>query len=141
VLNLNVNVTNFTFKSNDDSKTDLNLKAETAFIELSKKAELNSLLNIQSLKMDLYQKAKATIEGNADITNFRLDNNSELIANNFVAKKLELLTEDYSKCSVNCNDTISIEASGNSDISLYGDQKTDLKRFTDNAVLRKKPTK
>ncbi len=34
-----------------------------------------------------------------------------------------------------------LEASGKSEIEVYGDQKIDLKRFVDNAVLMKKTTK
>jgi len=36
---------------------------------------------------------------------------------------------------------LSIDASGKSEIQLYGEPKIDLKRFTESAVLTKKPSK
>jgi hypothetical protein len=140
-LNLNVNSGNFSLKSSDKSKIELNLKSENAAIELSKNASLKALVTSLELKCDLYQKAKAVLEGDVVNANIRLDNNALFTANNLVVTNAELLTESYSNCSININTNISIDASGNSEIQLYGDPKIEIKRLADNAVLRKKPTK
>jgi hypothetical protein len=89
----------------------------------------------------MYQKSKANLEG--DVTNavIRLDNNAEFTGNNLVVTNTELLTESYSNCSINVNTSVSIDAAGNSEIQLFGDQKVEIKRFIDNATLKKKPTK
>lgn len=141
VLNLNVNSGNFSLKSGDKSKTELNLKSENAAIELSKNASLKALVSALELKCDLYQKTKAILEGDVTDAKIRLDNNALFTGNNLVIKNAELLTESYSKGSLNVNANISIDASGNSEIQLYGDQKIEIKRLADNAVLSKKPTK
>ena len=141
VLNLNVNSSNFSLKSGDKSKTELNLKSENAAIELSKNASLKALVSALELKCDLYQKTKAILEGDVTDAKIRLDNNALFTGNNLVIKNAELLTESYSKGSLNVNTNISIDASGNSEIQLYGDQKIEIKRLADNAVLSKKPTK
>jgi len=141
VLNLNVSCANFSLKSSDRSKTELNLKSENAAIELSKNASLKALVSALELKCDMYQKSKAVLEGDVTNANIRLDNNSSFIANNLDIKTAELLAESYSNCSINVNANISIDASGQSEIQLYGDPKIEIKRLTDNAVLRKKPTK
>jgi hypothetical protein len=140
-LNLNVNSQHFILQSDDKSKTELNLKSEIANIELSKNATLKALISSQELKCDLYQKSKATLEGDVDNANIRLDNNAIFTGNNLVIKNAELLAESYSNCSINVNTNIIIDASGNSEIEIYGDQKIELKRFVDNPTLRKKPTK
>jgi len=140
-LNLNVNSKNFILQSDNNSKTELNLKSENATIELSKNSNLKALVSAVELKCDLYQKSKATIEGDVTNANIRLDNNALFTANNLVIKNAELLAENYSNCSINVNTNISIDASGNSDIKLYGDQKIEMKRLADNATLSKKPTK
>ena len=140
-LNLNVNSSNFILLSDDKSKTELNLKSEIATIELSKNATLKALVSTQELKCDLYQKTKATLEGDVTNANIRLDNNAVFTGNNLVIKNAELLAESYSNCSINVNTIIIIDASGNSEIEIYGDQKIELKRFVDNPTLRKKPTK
>lgn len=140
-LNLNVNSKNFTLVSENDSKTEINLKSEKAILKLSKKATLKALIASVDLKCDLYEKSKAVLEGDVTNAQIRLDNNALFTANNLVVTNAELLTESYSNCSINVNANISIDASGNSEIQLYGDQKIAIKRFSDNAVLSKKPTK
>jgi len=140
-LNLNVNTKNFILQTDNNSKTELNLKSEKSTIEVSKNATLKALIATVDLKCDLYQKSKANLEG--DVTNavIRLDNNTELKANNLIIKTAELITEGYSNCSINVNTDLSIDASGNSKIQIYGEQKVEIKRFMDNATLNKKPTK
>ncbi len=140
-LNLNVNSRRFLLRADEKSKTELNLKTEIATIILSKNATLKALISSPALKCDLYQKAKATLEGDVASATIRLDNNSVFIGNNLVVKNAELLAESYANCSINVNTNIIIDASGNSEIQIYGDQKIELRRFVDNTTLRKKPTK
>lgn len=140
-LNLNVNTANFILKSDDKSKTELNLKSENATIEISKRATLKALVSSLNLKCDLYEKSEATLEGDVTNANIRLDNNSVFTSKNLVIKNIDLLTESYSKCSVNSSRNISIDASGNSEIILYGKPKMEIKRFADNAIISKKPSK
>jgi hypothetical protein len=140
-LNLNVNSKNFNLQTDNNSKTELNLKSEEATIEVSKNATLKALIATVDLKCDLYQKSKANLEGDVTSAVIRLDNNAEFTGNNLVIKTAELIAEGYSHCSINVNTNLSIEASGNSDIKIYGEQKVDIKRFMDNASLNKKPTK
>jgi hypothetical protein len=140
-LNLNVNSKNFILESENNSKTELNLKSEKAIIHLSENATLKALITSADLKCDLYQKSKATLEG--DVTNaiLRLDNNAEFIGKNLVITNAELVIESYSDCSINVSTNLTIDASGNSKTQLYGDQKVEIKQFMDNATLSKKPTK
>ena len=140
-LNLNVNSKNFFLQTDNNSKTELNLKSEKATIEVSKNATLKALIATVDLNCDLYQKAKANLEGDVTSAIIRLDNNAEFIGKNLIIKTAELIAEGYSNCSINANTSLSIDASGNSDIKIYGEQKVDIKRFMDNATLNKKPTK
>ena len=137
----NVNSKNFSLQSGDNSKTELNLKSEKAAIELSKNSTLKALVTSIELKCDLYQKTKATLEGEVTNAAIRLDNNAVLTANNLVIKNADLLAENYSSCDINVNSLLSLDASGNSTIHLYVEQKIETKRFMDNASLIKKPTK
>ena len=140
-LFLNVNSKNFTLQSDDNSKTELNLKSENTTVELSKNSSLKALISSLNLKCDMYQKTKATLEGDVNNASIRLDNNADFNANKLVIKDADLLAENYSNCSINVSTILSIDASGNSTIHLYGEQKIDTKRFMDNATLVKKPTK
>jgi hypothetical protein len=140
-LFLNVNTKNFALQSDNDSKTELNLKAEKATIELSKNATLKALITTTDLKCDMYQKSIANLEGDLTNANIRLDNNAKFLGNNLAIANAQLAAEGYSNCSINVNTTISIDAVENAEIELYGDQKIEMLRFADNAVLSKKPTK
>jgi hypothetical protein len=140
-LFLNVNAQNFTLESDQDSKTELNLKSEKATIALSKNANLKALINSTELKSDQYQKSISVLEGEVTKATIRLDNNAVFTANNLVITNAKLIAEGYSKCSINTNTSLSIDASANSEIQLFGEQKIELKRFADNAIISKKPTK
>lgn len=140
-LNLNVAVADFLLQSDDKSKVELNLKAENATLELSKNASLKALINSDNLNCDLYQKAKVNLEGDVNYAKVRLDNNADFLGQNLVLKNCDLIAESYSNCSINSDATLNIDASGNSEIKIYGDQKITIKRFTDSASLLKKPSR
>lgn len=140
-LYLNSNSKNFNLMMDDKSKGELNNKGENAVINLSKNASLKALVTASNLTLDLYQKSDALVSGDVTQLKVRLDNNANLEAKDLTAKSAELTCEAYSSASLLVQGTLSIDASGKSEIKLYGDQKIDMKRFVDNAVLYKKPTK
>ena len=140
-LFLNVNSKDFALQLDKNSKTELNLKSEKATIQMSSNANLKAMLTASDLKCDMYQKSKANVEGDVTNANIRLDNNAQLTANNLVILNVDLLAESYSKTSIKATTTIRIDAAGNSEIQLYGDPKIEMKRFMDNVILSKKPTK
>jgi hypothetical protein len=135
---LNVNAKNFILQADDKSKTELNLKSENTSIEMSKNATLKALVSTIDLKVDLYQKANATIEGTATNAIIRLDNNSELTGNKLTIKNIDVTAESYSNCSVNAVTTVIIDAANKSEIQLVGAPKIEIRRFADEAKLIKK---
>lgn len=137
----NVKVKSFTLMQNDKSKAELNLKSENTTIELSKNSHLKALVAATQLKIDLYQKADAVVEGDVAELKLRLDNNSEYVGKNLIAKTAELIAEGSSNTSLNVVTLATIEASGKSEIQFYGDAKIELKKFTENTVIMKKSLK
>lgn len=137
-LYMNVAARNFILQADDKSKTELNLKSENATVELSKNASLKALLTAVDLKVDLYQKTNATIEGDATHAIFRLDNNATLIANKLTLKSADVTTESYSSCSINAATAVIIDAANKSEIQLIGPAKIEIRRFADEARLIKK---
>jgi len=134
-----VKTKNFTLMANDKSKTELNLKSEQTTIELSKNSKLKALISSNQLIFDMYQKTNAVVEGDAINLKLRLDNNAEFTGKNLTAKNAEITTEGYSNCSIQVSVKATIDASGKSEIQLFGTQKIDLRNFIDNATLYKKP--
>ncbi|MCG2611150.1 DUF2807 domain-containing protein [Flavobacterium sp. SM15] len=135
---LNVKATHFTLIMNDKSKAELNAKSESVTVELSKNAEIKALVATQNLKLDMYQKTTANVEGDAAMAKIRLDNNSNLTGKKLIATDMELIAESYSNVSVNATKTISITATGKSEIQLLGAPKINMINFADNATLYKK---
>ena len=138
----NVIAKKFTFMANDKSKSELNLKSDETVIELSKYAQLKALIASPQMKFDMYQKTVATIEGDVIDLKLRLDNNANFTGKNLTAKNAEITAEGYVNCGIQVSAKAVIDASGKSEIQLYGDTvKIEMKRFADNAALLKKSLK
>jgi Putative auto-transporter adhesin, head GIN domain len=135
---LNINAKNFKLENDNKSKTELNLKAEKATVQLSNNASLKALITSIDLKCDLYQKASATIEGDVINGLIRLDNNTDLVANKLTLKNADVITEDYTILKVFASTTIAITASEKSEIQLFGNPKIEIKKFADESKLFKK---
>ena len=140
-LFLNADIPNFTLITNDKSKVELNLKSVKTAIDLSKSAYVKALISSSEMRFDLYQKSSAEVEGDVIELKLRLDNNTDFIGRKLTAKNASLETAGYSKSSINISNIATVDASGNSEIQLYGEPlKIEMKRFADSAELRKKPT-
>jgi hypothetical protein len=135
---LNVKSNYFALILDDKAEAEINVKAESTSIELSKNSELKALIASPELKLDMYQKSTATIEGTATIAKMRLDNNSHLNAPKLVIGTLEVDTDSYAKCEINVSSAITIAAGGKSQIELWGEQKITIKKFANNTTLYKK---
>lgn len=140
-LFLNAKSKNISLYMDDKSKAEFNSKAENTVITLSKNTSLKGLITSTNMTFDMYQKSEAEVNGDVETAKLRLDNNANFSGKTFNVKNVDLTCEAYAKISINVKSTIAIDASGKSEIQLYGDQKIDMKRFVDSAVLNKKPTK
>jgi hypothetical protein len=99
---------------------------------------MDALINATDLKMDLYQRATATVEGEVINLKLRSDNNSQLNGKNLTAKTCTILTEMDSNIYIEVTDHISIDASGSSDVYLFGNPKITINSFTGTTKLKKK---
>ena len=138
---LNVNAKALTIIGNDKSEIQLNAKSESINSELSKNSDMKALISSTEMKFDMYQKSKATIEGDVIDLKLRLDNNTNLIGKNLNAKNCELIAEGYSNATIMAETSLSLDASGSSEVYLYGEPKIELKKFTDTSTLYKKKLK
>jgi hypothetical protein len=136
---LNVKSAHFTLTMNDKAKAELNIKSAKTTIELSKNANLKALIASPEVKLDLYQKSVAVIEGDAVAGAFRIDNTAEFNGRKFAVKNLDLTAEGYTKCTVMCTETLSLSASGKTEVSLYGAPTTfTVKKLANSATIFKK---
>jgi hypothetical protein len=138
----NVRAKVFTLMANDKAKAQLNITAESTIIELSKNSQLTALISSPKIKLDMYQKAIATIEGDVNDLRIRLDNNTNLTGKNLTAKNADIIAEGNANVSIAVTGIVGIDISGKSEIDLHGDQtKIEIRKFTDSAAIRKKPLK
>lgn len=141
-LFLNAKTKNFTLMANDKSKIELNLKSEKTAIDLSKSAYVKALISSGEMKFDMYQKAEAEVEGDVLDLKLRLDNNTDFTGKKLTAKNALVETNGYAKTNIKISNIATIDASGNSEIELYGEPiKVEVKHLIDSAILRKKPSK
>lgn len=137
-LFLNVKTKEFLLQGDDKSKTELNLKSDNTVIELSKNATLKALVTTVDLKVDMYQKSDATLEGNASKAVFRLDNNASFTGDKLNTKIADITTEFSSTCSLFVETAVIIDAGDNSEIQLLGTPTIEIRKFADEAKLIKK---
>lgn len=140
-LFLYVNAKALTVIGNDKSEIQLNAKSESVNIELSKNATIKALVSSTEMKLDLYQKSKAVIEGDVIDLKLRFDNNINFAGNNLNSKNCELFAEGYSNATLTVETSLSLNISGSSEVYLYGEPKIEMKRFADNSTLYKKKLK
>jgi hypothetical protein len=96
------------------------------------------LVSAIKFKCDLYQKASATIEGIADKATIRLDNNSVFNGTKFTLKESNITAESYSTGSILAEIAVSIAIGDKAELSLLGNPKIELTRFSEEAKLIKK---
>lgn len=135
---LNINSTNFSYKSSGKSKTRLNLTADSTKIELSDNSKLDALINSKVADFDLYQRSDAAIEGSVKSSILRLDNSSNFNSPNFDVKSVTVTLEDNSDLTISATEKITISASGDTELYLFGNPAITITKFEDNAKLQKK---
>lgn len=142
----NLNLKNYSFKliNNNDaklnfnSKSRLNIESKLVDLELNEGSKTEALITCDSLKVDMYQRALAKIEGDVNIMKANTINSSKFTGKNLTVTTCDVITEDLSDFSIQVIDDITIEASGTSQILLYGNPEIKLNKFSDSAKLIKK---
>lgn len=137
-LFLNVNAKKFSLVADDKSKSEINLKADEASLQLSKSSSIKSLVSAIKFKCDLYQKANAAIEGVAEKGSVRIDNNSVFTGTKFNIKEASFTAENNATGTVMAEISISLAIGDKAEVSLLGKPKIELTRFSEEAKLIKK---
>ncbi|TXD85197.1 DUF2807 domain-containing protein [Subsaximicrobium wynnwilliamsii] len=135
---LNIKADQFNFTALDKAKVKLNITANNASIIMSDNARMDALINAPETKIDLYQRVNANVEGTATNLTIRTDNDSQFDGKNFSVKNCTVNAEVSSEVTTEVMEQINIEASGSSEIYLYGNPKITINRFTESAKLQKK---
>lgn len=135
---LNINAKTINYKSSGKSKTRLNLNAESTKIELSDNSKLDALINSKITGFILYQRADAVVEGTSNSSIFQLDSSTNFDGAKFDVKTADASLEDNSDLTISASESITIAASGDSEIYLFGNPAITITKFEDTSKLQKK---
>lgn len=133
---LNIKTNEFDYTASDKAKVKLNVNATNSTIVLSDNVRMEALLNSKSAKIDLYQRANAKLEGTIETTSLRADNSSVFNGKEFLTKTCDLIMDMSSSATIRVDETITIEATGNSEIYLYNEPKITLTKFGGSSKLQ-----
>lgn len=133
---LNIKTNEFKYTASDKARAKLNVNATNSVIVLSDNVRIEALLNSKSAKIDLYQRANAKLEGTIETTQLRVDNSSSFNGKEFLTKTCNLIADLSSSATIRVDDSIIIEATGNSEVYLYNEPKITLTKFSGSSKLQ-----
>lgn len=135
---LNIKTKQFKHINSDKARVKLNLEATIATLELGENTKLEALINAESLQVDMYQRADAKIEGTVASLDITADNSSTFTGKNLTANTCNVVSGLNTDIYVQAKETLSLDASGNSEIYIYENPKITIHNFKDTAKLYKK---
>lgn len=135
---LNIKTNEFKYTATDKAKVKLNVNATNAVIVLNDNVKMEGLLNTKTAKLDLYQRATANLDGTTETTQLRVDNSSSFNGKDFLTKTCNLTADLSSSATIRVDNSVSIEATGNSEVYLYNEPKITLTKFAGNSKLQMK---
>lgn len=135
---LNIKSTEFNFIGNGKSKSRLNVESPLVNLELNDNSFLEALIVTDSIQANTYMRSKATIEGSANSLELNAISSSEFVGKNFTVDLCTLTIEDTSDATLNVAEQIILNASGSSDVFLYGSPKIVIEKFDNTTSLQKK---
>ncbi|WP_299439993.1 DUF2807 domain-containing protein [uncultured Aquimarina sp.] len=124
--------------SNGKSTLELHTDSEEAFYQVNENSELKGIITADSLKIDLYQKGYAKLEGNVKSMLVRADGDTDFYGEKLTSTKTSIIAEGSSDCYVLTNEEITIEAKDKTEIYLLGEPKINMTMFSNEATLYKK---
>lgn len=135
---LNIKTNAFNYTASDKAKVKLNVNATHAVVVLNDNAKMEALLNAKTAMIDLYQRATANVEGTLNSTQLRVDNSSEFNGKEFLTNTCHIIADMSSSATIRVNDSVTIEATGNSEVYLYNSPKITLPKFVGTSKLHMK---
>ncbi|KAA1244255.1 DUF2807 domain-containing protein [Aquimarina sp. RZ0] len=137
---LSIESANLTSIINDKSTIDLHATTSEAFYQINDNAELKGILATDILKIDLYQKASAKLEGEATSMKLRTDSNTDFYGQKLKTNTASVTAEGSSDSYILCDKQITINAIDTAEIYVLGEEdlKIDITAFANEAILYRK---
>lgn len=124
--------------TNGKSVVELHVTAQEVTYQINESSEIKGIITTDSLKVDLYQKGYAKLEGEVKSMLVRVDSDTDFYGEKLSVAKTTLIAEGASDCYILTNEEISIEAKDKTEIYLLGEPKVIINTFANEAILYKK---
>jgi len=135
---LTVDANTLNYFGHGKSETELHVSAKRTSYEINENAKIEGIITSDSLKIDLYQKGTAKLEGDIQSLEVRADNNTNFYGEKLTSKKTILIAESDSDCYVFTKEEIIIDGRDKAEIYILGQPKIIVNRFSEEATLYKK---
>ena len=135
---LNVTGSYFEMSSSGKAKVKLNIQADSSEFNLTENSKLDGSITGESSKFNIYQRSITKLDGSVNNVAITLDGNGYFNAPELNINTLNINASISSDAKVNVIEQVNIDASGNSEIYLYGNPKININSFFDSAKLQKK---
>ncbi|MBP2833413.1 DUF2807 domain-containing protein [Aquimarina sp. U1-2] len=123
---------------NGKSTAEFHVTSKEIVYQVNDNAEIKGIITSDSLKVDVYQKGRAKLEGEVQSMLVRADNDSDFYGEKLNAAKTKIIAESNSDCYILSSEEIIIDARDNAEIFLLGEPKILIEAFLNEASLFKK---
>lgn len=135
---LNIITTKFKHINSEKAKVNLHVETQFATLELSENSKLDAAIKTEVLQVDMYQRADAEIKGTTNTLSVRADNSTKFDGRGLISTTADILCESNSDVYIQASEVVTISATGNSELFLYGLPKITINKFTETSKLYKK---
>lgn len=143
-INADIITENFKLLNNNDSmlklttNCQLNIESKNVTLDLKKRSNNIIEINTEKLIISMQDDADLDIEGFSYDLNLTALNSTDLNAKKLLINVLKSKTRDESQVVLQASDTIHIDSSGKSKLSLYGEPKIIIDQLANEASIYKK---
>ncbi len=125
-------------EATDKSQIKIDATTSAATIHLTENAELKGKLSVKDAGIDLDDHAYCKLEGAAKQLKLSVQTKAEYESTKFEVKEAVLTASEKTKVKINVSNSVVLKLSNESETTLLGNAKINLKTFKDNAALFKK---
>ncbi|MDH7447048.1 GIN domain-containing protein [Aquimarina sp. 2201CG14-23] len=135
---LSVDTGKTTGVANGKATLELHTNSEEVFYQVNESSELKGIITADSLKIDLYQKGYAKLEGEVKSMLVRADSDTDFYGEKLASNITSIIAEGASDCYILSNEEVTIEASDRTEIYILGEPTINMTKFSNEATLYKK---
>lgn len=136
-LFLTTNIEDIKVYLKDNSKAELNLRGNTAKIDLTDKASIKALLKFQDLNLVMKNRTDVQLEGDIKTGSLLLEHKASFKGENLLFTNLDVKASGNTECEVNVSADLTLAASDESKTKVSNTPKIQLDRFSGTSQLIK----